>query len=103
MSTPSTPSVSTPTRLRPLSSAVEDRLASAVSSDDIPSAQDLQPSANPSALLQTMLQQLQQANTAKRKELDWQMQNQVGTAACLVVCVCLLKAWFKDCLLCCCF
>ena len=76
-STPSTPSVSTPNRLRPLSSALEDRLASASSSEDIPSAQDLQPSANPSALLQTVLQQLQQANGAKRKELDWQMQNQV--------------------------
>ena len=77
-STPSTPSVSTPQRLRPLSSALEDRLASASSSEDIPTAQDLQPCANPSALLQTVLQQLQQANGAKRKELDWQMQNQVS-------------------------
>lgn len=81
-STPSTPSVSTPNRLRPLSSALEGSLASASSSEDIPSAQDLQPSANPSALLQTVLQQLQQANGAKRKELDWQMQNQACSMSC---------------------
>lgn len=79
-STPATPSASTPSRLRPLSSALEERansLSSAASSDDIPAAQDLQPSSNPAALLSSVLQQLQQANTAKRKELDWQMQNQV--------------------------
>lgn len=79
-SIPATPSVSTPSRLRPLSSALEERansLSSAASSDDIPSAQDLQPSNNPAGLLSTVLQQLQQANIAKRKELDWQTQNQV--------------------------
>ena len=79
-STPAIPSASTPSRLRPLSSALEERansLSSAASSDDIPAAQDLQPSSNPAALLSSVLQQLQQANTAKRKELDWQMQNQV--------------------------
>ncbi len=79
-SIPATPSVSTPSRLRPLSSALEERansLSSAASSDDIPSAQDLQPSSNPAGLLSTVLQQLQQANVAKRKELDWQTQNQV--------------------------
>ncbi|KAL0049660.1 hypothetical protein WJX82_007087 [Trebouxia sp. C0006] len=78
-SIPATPSVSTPSRLRPLSSALEERansLSSAASSDDIPSAQDLQPSSNPAGLLSTVLQQLQQANVAKRKELDWQTQNQ---------------------------
>ncbi|KAA6427443.1 MAG: hypothetical protein FRX49_02106 [Trebouxia sp. A1-2] len=78
-SIPATPSVSTPSRLRPLSSALEERassLSSAASSDDVPSAQDLQPSNNPAGLLSTVLQQLQQANIAKRKELDWQTQNQ---------------------------
>ncbi|KAL3145388.1 hypothetical protein ABBQ38_001638 [Trebouxia sp. C0009 RCD-2024] len=78
-STPATPSASTPSRTRALSSALEDRansLTSASSPDDIPSAQDLQPSANPAALLTSVLQQLHQANTAKRKELDWQTQNQ---------------------------
>lgn len=83
-STPATPSASTPSRTRALSSALEDRansLTSASSPDDIPSAQDLQPSANPAALLTSVLQQLHQANTAKRKELDWQTQNQVQCSA----------------------
>ncbi len=86
-SIPATPSVSTPSRLRPLSSALEERansLSSAASSDDIPSAQDLQPSSNPAGLLSTVLQQLQQANVAKRKELDWQTQNQVCPATLTV-------------------
>lgn len=53
-------------------------LTPSTSAEDMVGVEDLQPCANPEGMLQGVLQQLGEANVAKRKELDWQAQNQVG-------------------------
>ena len=54
-------------------------LTPSASAEDMVGVEDLQPCANPEGMLQGVLQQLGEANVAKRKELDWQAQNQVGS------------------------
>ena len=86
-SNPSTPGVGTPSRMRrgPSVAPAGDpglsgvgSLTPSASAEDMVGVEDLQPCANPEGMLQGVLQQLGEANVAKRKELDWQAQNQVG-------------------------
>ena len=85
-SNPSTPGVGTPSRMRrgPSAAPAGDpglsgmgSLTPSASAEDMVGVEDLQPCANPEGMLQGVLQQLGEANVAKRKELDWQAQNQV--------------------------
>ncbi|KAK9817952.1 hypothetical protein WJX72_004805 [[Myrmecia] bisecta] len=72
-SSPSTPGGGTPARKRRGSFLGDAQPSTA--SDEV-ATEDLQPCSHPEAAMQSVLQVLSQANVAKRKELDWQAQNE---------------------------